>query len=41
MPLTYNLDRFLTAQESVYDTALNELRNGKKNLIGCGIFSRR
>ena len=27
---TYNLERFLTAQESVYDTALNELRNGKK-----------
>ena len=27
---TYNLERFLTAQESVYDTALNELRNGKR-----------
>ncbi len=27
---TYNLERFLSAQESVYDTALNELRNGKK-----------
>lgn len=30
MDPTYNLERFLSAQESVYDTALNELRNGKK-----------
>ncbi|WP_291124862.1 DUF1810 domain-containing protein [Flavobacterium sp. UBA6031] len=27
---TYNLERFLSAQESVYDTALTELQNGKK-----------
>lgn len=27
---TYNLERFLSAQKSVYDTALNELRNGRK-----------
>lgn len=26
----FNLDRFLTAQESTYPTALNELRAGKK-----------
>ena len=30
MSKTYNLERFLTAQESVYDTALTELRNGRK-----------
>jgi uncharacterized protein (DUF1810 family) len=30
MNTTYNLERFLSAQESVYDTALNELRNGRK-----------
>ena len=27
---TYNLERFLTAQEPVYKTVLSELRNGKK-----------
>jgi len=27
---TYNLERFLTAQEPVYNTVLSELRNGKK-----------
>jgi uncharacterized protein (DUF1810 family) len=26
----YNLERFLSAQESVYDTALLELKNGRK-----------
>lgn len=30
MNLTYNLERFLTAQESIYDAALRELQNGKK-----------
>lgn len=30
MPPTYNLERFLTAQESIYETALRELQNGKK-----------
>ena len=27
---TYNLDRFLTAQKSIYDIALKELQNGMK-----------
>lgn len=27
---TYNLERFLSAQETVYDIALNELKNGRK-----------
>ena len=27
---TFNLERFLSAQTSVYDAALNELRNGRK-----------
>jgi len=30
MPPTYNLERFLSAQESIYETALRELQNGKK-----------
>ncbi len=30
MPPTYNLERFLTAQKSIYETALRELQNGKK-----------
>ena len=30
MPPTYNLERFLTAQESIYETALREIQNGRK-----------
>jgi uncharacterized protein (DUF1810 family) len=30
MPEPFNLDRFLTAQEDAYDTALDELRSGRK-----------
>lgn len=30
MNSTYNLDRFLTAQESVYSEALGEIKRGKK-----------
>ncbi len=30
MNQTYNLDRFISAQETIYASALNELRNGKK-----------
>ncbi|MEI6554616.1 MAG: DUF1810 domain-containing protein [Paludibacter sp.] len=30
MPPTYNLERFLTAQESVYELALRELEYGRK-----------
>ncbi len=31
MTVTYNLQRFLTAQERVYDTVLDELRAGRKS----------
>ncbi|WP_162426991.1 DUF1810 domain-containing protein [Pontibacter pudoricolor] len=30
MPDNYNLNRFLEAQESTYQTALSEIRNGRK-----------
>jgi len=30
MPASHNLDRFLKAQEGIYDTALAEIKNGRK-----------
>ena len=33
------LQRFETAQNDIYETALKELKAGKKRVIGCGLFS--
>ena len=36
----YNsLERFMNAQERVYEVSLKELKDGKKQATGCGIFS--
>jgi uncharacterized protein (DUF1810 family) len=34
------LERFTIAQQQNYTTALEEIKNGKKEAIGCGIFFR-
>lgn len=34
----YNLKRFVSAQELDYKNALEEVENGKKQVIGCGSF---
>lgn len=35
----YNLNRYIKAQADAFEIAYYELSNGKKNHIGCGIFS--
>ena len=32
------IDRFIQAQEDDYDSALKEIKNGKKKHVGCGIY---
>ena len=33
-----SLDRFKVAQEEIYPRALEEIKNGMKCLIGCGLY---
>lgn len=39
--MNYDISRFIEAQRSSYQQALSEIKNGKKRVIGYGIFFRR
>ena len=41
MNISFELDRFVLAQDQVYETVCDELRRGRKSLIGCGTSFRR
>ena len=38
--MAYNLEGFVKAQERMYTYALEEMKMGRKQLIGCGLFFR-